>query len=220
MRTVKRRERRAPGAERGRLARSAGGVAGRVRKIENAANRDGARSLHAVSGRGRPRAGKERGVYAAGAWRAKGAFGLRRRRLAGGRFCGLNRLCENVAAEVTRRRQLPPPAPESASSRRRLPRALGVFTQSVKAARRGAIENNTAGLGAQFCQTRRAHGSHEPQQMIDRPTALSSGRGARPTCRAPPQNRHRTPPVNPITWFRSSRAVWPFTPWLVEPKCW
>ena len=44
----------------------------------------------------------------------------------------LNSLCENVAAEVTRRRLRPRNTPESASSRRRLPRAVGVFTQSVR----------------------------------------------------------------------------------------
>ena len=64
-------------------------------------------------------------------WHAFGWFGAV---AADGRFCGLNRLCENVAAAVTRRRQVIRKAPESASSRRRLPRAIGVFTPSVKAA--------------------------------------------------------------------------------------
>lgn len=79
---------------------------------------------------------------------------------------------------------------------------------------------NTAGLGAPHCQTRRAHGSHEPRNGLGaRLVGTSCPRPGGPG-RAGDQNRHRTPPVNPITWFRSSRAVWLFTPWLVEPRCW
>ena len=148
----------------------------------------------------------------------------------------------------------------------------------VNAALLGAVENYPAGLGAQFCQTRRAHGSHEPQKETTALTAAGSTdhwpvpagyqsaecrRSAGVLARSPPtetdgggpakavpapysdprqrsakrptssrgrperagsprsdrmdsaacsrQNRHRTPPVNPITLSKSSFAVFPFT---------
>ena len=51
-----------------------------------------------------------------------------------GRLCGLKSLCENVAAEVTRRMELTRNAGKSASSRRRLRACGGLFTQARKAA--------------------------------------------------------------------------------------
>ena len=90
----------------------------------------------------RARLPQERGVYAAATWRAKGLLDLPDAPMARGRFCGLNRLCENFTTALA------PEKPTSTDSIGRvLPSGKGsdapffilqkqrfeVFTQSVKA---------------------------------------------------------------------------------------
>ncbi len=78
----------------------------------------------------------KRDVHAAAAWSARNAREFPDAPVARDRLCGLKSLCDIVAADVRRRTAHAQNAKQSASSRRRLHRHDGWFTQALKAALR------------------------------------------------------------------------------------
>ena len=96
---------------------------------------------------------------------------------------GLKSLGKNVAADVRRRMELTRTTGKSASSRRRLRRAQGVFTQSVKVARRSGARRLSivANVRAETARTNRS----PPPSPREARTGRGPGRGVLHHCERP-----------------------------------